>query len=100
MKTLHNNYDASGLLVIQSAVQRVVKPLIHPSALGFRECFIRLQGIINDNEVCTPAGQHTCHGGREPEAVLGRYKLLYGLLTGPRSGPLGQTEIQEAASPS
>jgi hypothetical protein len=79
LQALHNDDDASGSLVIQPTIERVVIPFIYRLALRFRKRFVRLQRIINDDEVCSTAGQRTSYGSREPEAVLGRDKLLYGL---------------------
>lgn len=72
MKALHNNKDASGLLVIQPTVQGMVKPFVHGFALGLRERLVRLERIINDDEVCAAAGQHTSDGvaSRKPFWVV------------------------------
>lgn len=41
MQPLHNNKDAAGLLVIQSAIESVVIPLVHVITLRFRNRLIR-----------------------------------------------------------
>ena len=61
MKPLHDNDDATRPFIIEPAVKCVVKPVIHCPALGFRECLIRFQRIINNDEVRASSGEHSAH---------------------------------------
>ena len=71
MQTLHNNNDDSIPLVILPAVEGVVEPFIDRFALGFRQCLVGLQRVVDNDEVCTSTGQHASHRGGQPKAVLG-----------------------------
>src|ERR1700722_1674249 len=51
MQTLHNNNDAAGIFVVQSAKEGVIEPLIDGIALCLGQCLFGLTGVVNDDEV-------------------------------------------------
>src|SRR5450755_581755 len=77
MQALHDNDDAAGALVIESAVKSVVVPLIYRRPLGVGEGLIRLQSVVYDNEVRAAASQNASDGGCQPEALLSGRKFLH-----------------------
>src|SRR5579862_9523429 len=55
MQPLHNNDDAASALVIETAVQGVIKPLINRFALSLGKCLIRLEGVVDNDDVSAAA---------------------------------------------
>src|SRR5437870_1903912 len=82
MEPLHNNGDATFLLVIETTIKRVVVPLVHGRALSFRECLIWLERVIDHDKIRTSPGQHPSHRSSQSEASLGGDKFLYSLPLG------------------
>src|SRR5713101_8119624 len=80
MQPLHDNDQAGILLVIQPAIEGMVEPIIDSIALRFRECLIRLKWIVDDDQVCTSAGQHTADRGGQTTTIMGSLKFLHRLL--------------------
>lgn len=70
MKPLHDQDDDAVSLGIKAAVEGIVIPLpgAFPFQVGIGVC--RLHGVIDDDEVTTPAGQGAADRGAEPEAFL------------------------------
>src|SRR5271166_1532152 len=91
VQPVHDQDDGTLLLVVQSAVEGMVEPLVGSPPLGLRQGLLGLQRIVDDNDVCTPSGQHPADRGGEPAPLGGRLELRYGLaLRGKpgREGPL------------
>ena len=82
VQALHNNNDAPGSLVVNPAVKSVVVPLVHRRALRFRKGLIGLERVIDDDKICTSAGQHSSHRGGQSEALVSSHEFLYGLPLG------------------
>ena len=56
---LHDDGNGAATLVIQSAVEGVVKPLIGGFSLRLGERLLRLLRIIDQNNVGAASGRHT-----------------------------------------
>src|SRR5690349_3486979 len=82
VEALHDENDAAALLVVETAIERVVVPLIDRAPLALRGGFIGLHGIIDDDDIGAPAGERTPDRGREPIALSGRHIFPYRLLAG------------------
>ena len=74
------------LLVVLAAVEGVVEPLVGGLALGVGERLLRLQRIIDQDDVGPQSGQHAAIGGGEPAAMGGGQELLHGLAMRSQAG--------------
>ena len=72
VEPLHDDDDATVPLVVEAGQQGVVVPVVDSLSLGFRQCFIRLQWVIDNQVVRAPAGQHTADRSGEAKAFSGR----------------------------
>ena len=63
MQALRDDDNCPLFLAVEATAQGVVKPLIHGPAAGFRQGVVRLQWVIDYNNVGSPARQDTAHGG-------------------------------------
>ena len=79
MQPLHDDDDAARILIIEPAVQGVVVPGIRSVALRFRQRFIRLQWIVDDDEIRTAPGQNAADRGGEPGTFPRGPEFLHGL---------------------
>jgi hypothetical protein len=59
MQALHYKDDAASLFVVEPAVKCVVVPGVDCIPLRLRQCFVRLQRVIDDDEIGATAGQYT-----------------------------------------
>jgi hypothetical protein len=82
VQALHDQDDAALFLIVESAIQRFAVPFVNRFSLAIRRCFIRLEGVVDDNHVGAAAGQHSTNGGRKPGALLLGYELLHRLPLG------------------
>jgi len=53
---LHDDHDASGLLVTRSGDQRRAVPFNYALPAHIRQGVARLERIVNDNEIAAPSG--------------------------------------------
>src|SRR5207302_3289378 len=86
VQPLHDEDDRAVPLVVEPAVQGVDEPLVAglPQRLGER--LLRLQGIIDQDEVGTPSSQHATGGGGEPITLTGGNELLHSLAVSGKAG--------------
>src|SRR5579863_4836820 len=70
VQSLHDDDDAASLFVVETRNQRVVVPIIYCLSLRFRECLIRLQGIVDDDKFSAPSDRRASNRNRQPKAIL------------------------------
>src|SRR6516225_3594415 len=58
MQALHYNDDCARLLIVEAAPERVVVPVVNRTAPGFRQGVIRLQRVIDDDNISAAASEH------------------------------------------
>ena len=75
MYALHDNEDASGPFVVEPGDQGVLEPFIGAIALDVRIGVIRLQGVVNDDEVAAPASQSAADRSGKTKAPGGQFDL-------------------------
>ena len=56
----------------------MIEPVVDGLPLGVGESLIGLQGVVDDDELGAPAGQHAADGCRQAESLPGSYELLQG----------------------
>ena len=87
VQPLHDKDDHSLLLMVEAAQQGVVKPLVDTLSLRFRQGFFGFEGIIDDDEIRTPAGQDSADRGCHTESLgYGREVVGRRLVAGEPSG--------------
>ena len=86
VQPLHDQQDAALLLVVQPAEQGGVEPLVDPDPGRVRERLVRLERVVDDDQVGASAGQHPVHRRRHPHAVLGGGQLVDGKPVQARAG--------------
>jgi hypothetical protein len=62
-------------LVVEAGVERVVVPLVRRLPLGMRQCLLRLQRVVDDDDIGATPGQHAADRGGEPAALCGRVEF-------------------------
>src|ERR1700722_12668069 len=87
MYALHDDKDGAAPLIVEPGDQRVLEPFIRAIALDVRIGVIRLQGVINDDEVAAAAGQSAADRSGQTKAAGGQFNLaLRILLPDPHAG--------------
>jgi len=86
MQALHDDDDGAAALVVLAAIEGVVEPIVGGLPLGVGERFLRLQRIIDQDDVGAPPGQHPTIRGGQPVALAGSHELLYRLAMGGKPG--------------
>jgi hypothetical protein len=79
MQPVHDQDDRTRPGVVQSAVERVVEPVVSRLPLGLRQGLLGFQWIVDDDEVGTPARQHAADRGGEPAALRRGLELRHRL---------------------
>ena len=79
MQTVHDQDDGSVLLVVETAVEGVVEPLVGRAPPGLRQGLLGLQGIVENDQVGAAPGQPAADRGRDPAALGGRLEFGDGL---------------------
>ena len=59
VQPVHDQDNRTRPLVVQPAVEGVVEPLVRRPPLGLRQRLLRLQRIVDDDDVGAAAGQDT-----------------------------------------
>ena len=77
VQPLHDDHDGAMALVVEPAVKGVVVPLVGGFALRIGERLLRLQRIIDQDDVGAASGEHPAGGGGEPVTLPGGDELLY-----------------------
>src|SRR6516165_7161029 len=80
VQPLHDYDDGVGGLVVQAAEQRVRVPLLGAFAGCFRIGILRLERIVDDNEVAAAAGEGATDRGGQPVATAGGGKFQFSVL--------------------
>ena len=80
VQPLHDQHDRAMALVVQPAVERMLVPGVGGSTLRVRQGLIRLERVVDHDQVGASPGQHASDRGREPEAVRGRGEFLHRML--------------------
>jgi hypothetical protein len=80
MQALHDEDNPAVLLVVEAAIERIVIPLIDLVSLSLGNGLVRLEGIVDDEQVGAAAGQHAADGGGKPMALGRSHELLHRLL--------------------
>jgi hypothetical protein len=101
VQPVHDQDDGTLLLVVEPAVEGMVKPFVGRLPLGLRQGLLGLQRIVDDDDVGAAAGQDAADRGSEPAALLGRLELRHRLPLGGeagREGPLVPPAHDDAAA--
>jgi hypothetical protein len=80
MYALHDDKDGPAPLIVEPRDQCVLEPFIGGIALDVRIGVIRLQWVVNDNEVAAPAGQSAADRSGETKAAGGEFNLALRIL--------------------
>ena len=86
VQPLHDDDDGAVPLVVEPAVEGVVVPLVGGLPLRVGERLLRLQRIIDQDDVGAASGQHAAGGGGEPVALAGGDELLHRLAVRRQAG--------------
>ena len=68
MQPLHDDDDGAMPLVILPAVESVVEPFVAGAPLRVGQRLVRLEGIVDQDDIGVASGQHTAGGGGQPGA--------------------------------
>jgi hypothetical protein len=79
VQPLHDDDDHATALVVESAVEGVDEPLVAGLPLSLGKRLLRLQGIVDQDDVGAASGQHTACRGGEPVSLAGSDEFLHGL---------------------
>jgi hypothetical protein len=79
VQPLHDQDDGTTALVVLTAVESVVVPLVGGLSLRVGERLLQLQWIIDQDDVGAAPSQHAAGGGGEPVALAGSDEFLHGL---------------------
>lgn len=82
MQALHDDKDAVALLVVEPGQERSIKPIVDGSAQRVRGHLVGLARIVDDDQVCTLAGQRATDRGRVSVPAGGRAEVALGVLFG------------------
>jgi len=86
VQPLHDDHDGAVTLVVEAAVKGVVVPLVGGFSLRVGERLLRLQRIVDQNDVGAASGQHPAGGGGEAIALAGGDELLHRLAVRRQAG--------------
>ena len=86
MQPLHDDDDGAMPLVVEPAVEGVVEPLVGGLPLRLGERLLRLQRIVDQDDVGAASGQHAAGRGGEPIALAGGDEFLHGLAVRRQAG--------------
>jgi hypothetical protein len=87
VQPLHDNDNSAAALVVEPAVQGVDEPVVGGVALRRGERLLRLQRIVDQDDVGAASGQHAAGRGGKPVALAGGDELLNGLAVRRQAGP-------------
>ncbi len=69
METLHDDEDMTLALTIEAALDRLVEPVLHRSALGLRTDLAGIDRVVDDDQISATAGRHAADRRRDAVAV-------------------------------
>src|SRR5271163_2618338 len=87
VQPLHDNDNSATALVVKPAVEGVDEPVVGGLPLRLGERLLRLQGVIDQDDVGTASGQHAAGGGGEPVTLPGGDEFLHGLAVRRQASP-------------
>jgi hypothetical protein len=79
MQALHDHDDGARGLVVEAAQQRIVVPFVDRVAPGFRQGIVRLERIVDDDDIGATAGQDAADRRRHSGSLLGGGEVVDGL---------------------
>src|SRR3984893_7624573 len=79
LQPLHDHDDGTTALVVLPAVKSVIVPVVGGLSLRVGERLLRLQRIVDQDDVGTASGEHATGGGGEPVALAGGDEFLHRL---------------------
>ena len=79
VQPLHDDDDGSPAFVVEPAVEGVIEPLVGSLSPRLGERFLRLQRVIDQDDVSAAPGQHAAIGRGEAIALAGGDELLHRL---------------------
>jgi hypothetical protein len=91
VQPLHDDDNGAVTLVVEQAIQGVIVPLVGGLSLRVGERLLRLQRIVDDDDVGAPSSQHASGRGSEPVALTGGDGLLHRLAVRRQAGRKGLT---------
>ena len=72
VQALHDHDHGAGLLVVESAHDGVVQPVVGALAQSVGDGLVRLEWIVDQDDVAAQAGEHATHrGGKAPSSGQG-----------------------------
>ena len=86
MRPVRDQDDGTRELVVEPAVEGVVVPLVGRLPLRLRQRLLRLQRVVDDDDVGTPPGQHPADRGGDPAALRGRLEFRHRLMPRRQTG--------------
>jgi hypothetical protein len=66
MDALHDDDDRAGAFVVEAGQQGALEPFVDRIALGFGMGVVRLQRIVDDNQVAAAAGERAADRSGQP----------------------------------
>ena len=86
VQPLHNDDNGACTLVVEPTVESVAEPLVCGLPLGVGQRFLRLQRVVDQDDVGAASGEHAAIAGGEPIPLAGGQKLLHGLTVRSQAG--------------
>ena len=86
VQPLHDDDDGATALVVLPAVEGVVEPFVGGLPLRLGERLLRLQRIVDQDDVGPASGQHAAGGGGEPITLAGSDEFLHRLAVRRQAG--------------
>jgi hypothetical protein len=86
VQPLHDDDDGAMPLVVEPAVEGVVEPIIGGLPLRLGERLLRLQRIVDQNDVGAASSQHAAGRGGEPITLAGGDEFLHRLAVRRQAG--------------
>jgi hypothetical protein len=73
VNALHDDYDCAGPFVVEARQQGVCEPLIRCGTLGLRQSVVRLQRIVDNDQLASTPGECAANRRRQPKAPRGEF---------------------------
>jgi hypothetical protein len=86
VQPVHDQNDRTLLLVVEPAVEGMVKPLVGRPPLDLREGLLGLQRVVDDDDVGAAPGQHAADRGGDAAALCGCLELGHRLMAWREAG--------------
>jgi hypothetical protein len=86
VQSLHDHDDRALVLVVEARDEGPAIPVDHSFARGFRLGFVGVEGVIDNDQVATPAGEGAADRGRKAASAPARDEFETGFLRPLRAG--------------